>query len=104
MFRARDSAGVRAIQDALRCCGLRSPVDMAWPFPGAGRSGRECERAFEGGAVQGCLGAWRGQERVVGGMLVGVAVGVFAWMVSFLLAFLTLFLLVALWRRETSRR
>lgn len=86
MFRAKDAAGIRAIQNALRCCGLRSTGDMAWPFPGAGRSGRECEARFEEGeVVPRCLDGWRGEERAVGGMLVGVVVGVFVWKVSALL-------------------
>ncbi|KAM0721027.1 hypothetical protein Q7P37_003312 [Cladosporium fusiforme] len=85
MFRGKDAEGIRAIQDALACCGLRSAADMAWPFPGAGRSGRECEARFDDGVVPRCLDGWRGEEKAVGGMLVGVAVGVFVWKVLLLI-------------------
>lgn len=86
MFHAKDAAGIRAVQEALRCCGFQSGRDMAWPFPGQGRDADACEVRF-GGAAPRCLEGWEGQERVVGGLLVGVAVGVFVLQVSTVFAF-----------------
>jgi hypothetical protein len=46
LFQHKDAATVRAIQNALRCCGFNSPHDRAWPFPSAhgGTDARTCER------------------------------------------------------------
>lgn len=35
LFRDKDAAAIKSIQDALNCCGFRSVKDMAWPFPPA---------------------------------------------------------------------
>lgn len=84
MFAAKDSAGIRAIQHALGCCGFASTRDMAWPFPRQGRDAGACVARFEGagGEVGRCLDGLRGEERKVGGMLLAVALGVFVWEVS----------------------
>jgi len=82
MFHAKDSQGIRAIQEALQCCGFGSTKDMAWPFPGQGRGAGECVARAEG-AVGRCLDGLRGEERRVGWMLLAVPVGVFVWKVSF---------------------
>lgn len=92
MFHAKDAQGIRAIQEALKCCGFGSTKDMAWPFPGQGRGAGECVARAEG-AVGRCLDGLRGEERRVGWMLLAVPVGVFVWKVSSLLSFL--FLLMA---------
>jgi hypothetical protein len=81
MFHAKDSQGIRAIQEALKCCGFGSTKDMAWPFPGQGRGAGECVARAEG-AVGRCLDGLRGEERRVGWMLLAVPVGVFVWKVS----------------------
>lgn len=33
MWSAHDARGIRAVQDALACCGFNSVKDRAWPFP-----------------------------------------------------------------------
>ena len=81
MFHRKDGEGIRAIQDALGCCGFASTRDMAWPFPGAGRKADACEARFDG-TVSRCLDGLRGEERKVGWMLLAVPVGVFVWKVS----------------------
>ncbi|KAM0703773.1 hypothetical protein Q7P35_009712 [Cladosporium inversicolor] len=78
MFHAKDSQGIRAIQEALQCCGFGSTKDMAWPFPGQGRGPGECVARAEGAVVR-CLDGLRGEERRVGWMLLAVPVGVFVW-------------------------
>lgn len=81
MFVAKDAQGIRAIQEALGCCGFASTRDMAWPFPGQGRGVGECEARAEGRVAR-CLDGLRGEERGAGGMLFAVPVGVVVWMVS----------------------
>ena len=81
MYHAKDSQGIRAIQEALQCCGFGSTKDMAWPFPGQGRGAGECVARAEG-VVGRCLDGLRGEERKVGWMLLAVPVGVFVWKVS----------------------
>ena len=81
MFHRKDGEGIRAIQDALGCCGFASTRDMAWPFPGAGRGAGACEARFDGTASR-CLDGLRGEESKVGWMLMVVPIGVFLWKVS----------------------
>lgn len=85
LFRAKDEGSVRRIQDAFQCCGLGSVRDMAWPFPSAERGADACVRMY--GRQEACLGAWRGEERKVGIMLLVVPVAVFLWMVRLRLPF-----------------
>ena len=33
LFKAKDSATIKRIQDVLDCCGLHTTHDQAWPFP-----------------------------------------------------------------------
>jgi hypothetical protein len=83
MFHQKDGEGIRAIQDALGCCGFASTRDMAWPFPGAGRDAGSCVARYDGETtVSRCLDGLRGEERKVGWMLMVVPVGVFLWKVS----------------------
>ncbi|KAK4111062.1 hypothetical protein N656DRAFT_780852 [Canariomyces notabilis] len=78
LYRAHSAAPIRAIQDALACCGLRTTRDMAWPFPG----GQDhippgaCEAQF--GRHMPCLPVWQDAlDRMAGGEVgVVVAVGV----------------------------
>ncbi|KAL6249586.1 hypothetical protein RBB50_003439 [Rhinocladiella similis] len=44
MFRSKNEASVRAIQNALRCCGYNSLHDRAWPFPSHDIDAQACER------------------------------------------------------------
>lgn len=84
MFRAKDGEGIRAVQDALGCCGFGSTRDMAWPFPGQGRGAGECVARYDGaGTVGRCLDGLRSEERSVAWMLMAVPVGVVLWKVSF---------------------
>ncbi|SPQ27200.1 8a6d3b1f-1a05-44a7-a1f0-c165ea314180 [Thermothielavioides terrestris] len=77
LFRAHDARAVRAVQDALACCGLRSPRDMAWPFPRAGGAGADaCETQF--GRHAACLPAWEAVLRRALGGEVGVVAAVAA--------------------------
>lgn len=80
LFRSKDGDDVRKIQDAFECCGFRSTNDMAFPFPGDGRGAGACVKAY--GRDKACFEDWRGEERLVAGLMVAVAVGVFLWMVS----------------------
>ena len=84
MFVNKDGEGIRAIQDALGCCGFASTRDMAWPFPGPGRDAGACVARYDGtGTVARCLDVLREEESKVGWMMMAVPVGVFLWKVSF---------------------
>ncbi|KAK3293579.1 uncharacterized protein B0H64DRAFT_477092 [Chaetomium fimeti] len=77
-WKSHDAPAIRAIQDALSCCGFRSTKDMAWPFPhgsGKGAGAGACEAQF--GRHEPCLPGWEGAlRRAVGGELgVVLAVG-----------------------------
>lgn len=60
LFRTRNADAIRTIQDSLRCCGLNSLHDRAWPFPSKGIDAGECERT-QGWTVR-CLDGWREQQ------------------------------------------
>ena len=79
LFRAKDGESIRRIQDAFQCCGLATPRDMAFPFPGQGRGGNACQVAY--GRDRACLGPWRAAEQKVAIMLLVVPVAVFVWKV-----------------------
>jgi hypothetical protein len=70
LFRTKNADAVRAIQGSLRCCGLNSMHDRAWPFPSNDVDARECERT-QGWTVR-CLDGWREQETTMA-VLVAVA-------------------------------
>ena len=79
LFRQKDAASIRRIQDAFNCCGFANSRDMAWPFPDKTHNADSCENAF--GRTAGCLGAWRGEEQRIAGILMGVVGMVFIWQV-----------------------
>lgn len=41
-FRDKEGAPIRTLQDRLDCCGLRSNVDRAWPFPDKTHNANAC--------------------------------------------------------------
>lgn len=67
LFRIKDDQAIRAIQDTLRCCGLNSVRDRAWPFPSNSVDARACERT-QGWNIR-CLDPWQRQESAVAGMV-----------------------------------
>lgn len=82
-FHRKNERAIRAIQDGLRCCGLRSVHDRAWPFKDGskGYGDDECERRF--GYGRSCLALWRGEEQRVAGMVFVAAAVVLAVKVRF---------------------
>jgi hypothetical protein len=68
MFQRKDDAGIRAIQDGLRCCGFNSLHDRAWPFPAHDVDVRACERTQ--GYTNSCANRWQRQESTVAGLTV----------------------------------
>lgn len=75
LFRKKDVRAIRSIQDAFACCGLRSPVDRAWPFPAKGVEADACEKAF--GRKKSCFEPWMREEHFVGWVVIVVAAAVF---------------------------
>jgi hypothetical protein len=82
LFRAKDGRRIRAIQDALECCGFRSTNDMAYPFPSS-RAGNppspRCAETFD--RDRACLGPWRAEERTMAGILLIIVMLVVLWQV-----------------------
>ncbi|EMC95456.1 hypothetical protein BAUCODRAFT_542127 [Baudoinia panamericana UAMH 10762] len=84
LFRARDAETIQKIQDAFQCCGLNSPKDMAYPFPGNGHNADACMVRYE--RTTACIEPWRDEERKVAIMLLIVPLAVFVWKIAILLS------------------
>ncbi|PSR80838.1 hypothetical protein BD289DRAFT_53233 [Coniella lustricola] len=73
LFRIKDARSLRAVQDALQCCGFRSVRDMAWPFATpAGAS--QCAAMFD--RTLACRVPWAAALRRSAGVNFGVVVAV----------------------------
>ena len=80
LFRTKNVDALRAIQGSLRCCGLNSMHDRAWPFPSKGVDVRECERT-QGWNVR-CLDGWTEQETKMAGLVAVASVVNWAFVVG----------------------
>lgn len=78
LFRTKNAQGIRAVQEALGCCGFRSPKDMAWPFPPADVP---CAARFDR-APPACRGPWAAALRRAAGADFGVVLAVGVLQVS----------------------
>lgn len=67
LFRAKDERAIRAIQEALQCCGFRTVKDMAWPFP---PTGIQCSARFD--RTSACQGPWTNTLQRSAGVNFGV--------------------------------
>jgi hypothetical protein len=79
LWHTKNGQAIRRIQEAFDCCGLRSLVDRAFPFPGKFVGVDGCKQAS--GREHSCLGAWREEERKVAGLMLMVVGLVGAWKV-----------------------
>lgn len=77
LFRTKDEPAIRAIQDALQCCGFRSARDMAWPFP---PTGVQCSARFD--RAMACQGPWTAALERNAGLNFGVVLAVGVLQVS----------------------
>jgi hypothetical protein len=77
-FQAKNADAIRSIQDSLRCCGLRSVYDMAWPFKDASHGDNACVEQL--GYRQSCLGPWNDVEQTAARMV--FVAGVLAWLIK----------------------
>ena len=87
MFRQKQSTKIRRIQNSLKCCGLKSSRDMAWPFPNKKTKAGACESTL--GRHVSCLGGWQNQEKtllafmiVIGGLSLASKVMRSSWLSS----------------------
>jgi len=71
MFVTKDKEGIKTIQDALNCCGLKTVKHEPYPFPGHGVDVGDCTKNTE--RTQSCFGPWRQQEQVSMGLFLVVA-------------------------------
>jgi len=79
LWRQHDADAIRSIQEAFQCCGLRSSIDMPWPFPNKNTDVHECARRL--GTNKGCFDDWKRDEGLVAGLMLAVACLVFVWKV-----------------------
>ena len=56
LFRSKNEAAIRSIQNQLHCCGFNSMRDRAWPFPSRNVDARTCERTS--GFLANCGPRW----------------------------------------------
>lgn len=84
LFRNKDRDSIRRIQDGFNCCGLRSPRDMAFPFPDHAHGVDTCMITFD--RDRACMEPWKSEERKVAVMLLVVPLAVFLWKVVIILA------------------
>ena len=85
LFRAKDVAAIRAIQDTLECCGLASPRDMPWPFRDKTHDVDACTSMT--GRTVGCQASWAKTEQRAASWQMGVVGLVALWQVSEVLLF-----------------
>lgn len=84
LYSAKNEDAVKAIQDRFNCCGRRSVVDQAWPFPGSKKT--PCAEMFP--RTRSCLAPWRQAEQVYAGLILIVALAVFIIKASSAIIFL----------------
>lgn len=82
-FHSKNSKAIRSIQDELRCCGLRSLHDRAWPFKDRNHGDNACELQL--GYRRSCFAPWKEQQQKTSWMIFAAVIFVFAAKVSFLL-------------------
>lgn len=70
LFQHHNVNAIRGIQDALECCGLRTPLDQPWPFPDH-HGATACRDNF--GRDRSCETLWTRREVLV--LAVWIAVG-----------------------------
>lgn len=76
MYHARNEKRLKELQDRFQCCGFSGPGDMSMPY-----GQLTCQPDRHGNIPQrGCLEPWRGEQRLVGALMLVVAIGVFLWM------------------------
>lgn len=66
LFRIKNGAAIRAIQNQLRCCGFNSLHDRAWPFPSHDVNADACVRTQ--GYTQRCADVWHRQQSAAAAM------------------------------------
>lgn len=73
LFRHKNSASIRNIQDRFDCCGFKSVLDKAWPFPSKlEKHGADaCVRAFSRRG-RACMQGLIMEERKVLGIMIAI--------------------------------
>lgn len=79
LFRDKNAAVIRNIQNNFSCCGFRNAQHMAWPFPDRNHGADACESTFR--RTNGCLPEWRSEQQKLAGLLMGCVVFLLIWVV-----------------------
>lgn len=77
-FQVKDVQSIRSIQDSLRCCGLRSIHDRAWPFKDRSHGDNACELQL--GYRQSCFIPWSEQQQTTSWLVFAAAL--LGWLVK----------------------
>ena len=101
LFSSKDAEKIRRIQDRHHCCGLRTAIDRAWPFPDKHHLAASCTQMFD--RPQSCLAGWMQDMQMTAGLMLLVVVVVFLtkvgclvpWWLSVCLVSFTDFTIVA---------
>lgn len=80
LFRGKHADSIQRIQNTLECCGLHSPVDMAYPFPSHDVGVDACQRRYD--RSNSCFADWQAKEQLVAGFMLLVVLMVFLWKVG----------------------
>ena len=72
LFRTKNEAAIRSIQDTLHCCGFNSMHDRAWPFPSKSIDAHTCERTT--GFAVSCGSSWQHEFLIAAGLNLAASV------------------------------
>lgn len=60
-FQEKNSRAISDVQTSLGCCGFRSPIDRAWPFPDKAHGVDACQVTYD--RNDSCLPGWSREAR-----------------------------------------
>jgi hypothetical protein len=70
-FRAKDATHIKAVQDALRCCGFNTYLDSAWPFPDKNTRPNQC--SLQSKTHTSCYEPWSQKHQLSASVFMAVA-------------------------------
>ncbi|KAI5838836.1 hypothetical protein DFP73DRAFT_248013 [Morchella snyderi] len=70
-FRAKDAVHIKAVQDALSCCGFNTYLDSAWPFPDKNTRPNQC--SLQSKTHMSCYEPWSQKHQLSASVFMAVA-------------------------------
>ncbi|KAL0634864.1 hypothetical protein Q9L58_006224 [Maublancomyces gigas] len=71
-FNNKDAGSIKAIQDALNCCGLKTVREQAWPFANKNTPADTCSTTFNRKTP--CFGPWSQKHQLSASMFTTLAI------------------------------